>query len=429
MAEGRPGRSHLMRRLLLNSSALTVGSALAQLATAIALLLGARVLGPGTFGAFVGLFGLVSLAATVIDFGINAATIRWLASHAEDAAAFVTTLSAKVFLAFVLGGTWVAVSMAAMAVGALTVEIGVASVLLGVYLVASVTSTTLAVPLRARQRMTTVAIGSVAEKLVVLLVAAVLLLGPGWGPETLGLGFAAGSVASGIFYAALLAPPFRVAKVPAGREIIELWRQSRELGLSSISVQLQRADVAVVGFVAGTEAAGIFAIPARLTNLLGIIPTAFSAALYPRVAARGHSSETMREAVNVGAVMLATTAAGLAVLFAAADWIVPLLLGPAYVGAVPVLRVYVVAMLAASMTQPMAVYLQAIHQETYVARTVMTAAVIGLLFVGIGSATGGAMGAAYGFAAQQALVLLSLAAWFAKGIRASSWTPKGEESA
>lgn len=401
-----------MRRLLLNSSSLLGGAVFAQLLTVIALLVAARELVPAEFGTFIGLFGLVTLAATVADFGVNAVTVRWMANHPDDATAFTVTLSAKLLTAVALGAIWAALSIVSVFTGVAPESVGFVGALLGIYLVAAVVSTTLAVPLRARQRMTLVAIGGIWEKLVVLVVSTALLLGPKLGSAGIALGFVAGSAASAIFYAAILEPRLRVVKLPAAHEFIDLWRRALEFGLSSLSVQIQRADVAIVGFIAGAEAAGIFAIPARLTNPAGIIPSAFSSALYPRVAAQGHSLKTLREAATAGAIMLAVMTVGLTLLFVTADWTVPLLLGSAYVDAIPVVRIYTFAMIAASATQPMAIYLQAVHDERYVARTVMLAGVIGLVFVAFGASAGGATGAAYGFAALQAVVLLALGVRF-----------------
>jgi O-antigen/teichoic acid export membrane protein len=62
----------------------------------------------------------------------------------------------------------------------------------------------------------------------------------------------------------------------------------------------------------------------------------------------------------------------------------------------------------------MSVYLQAVHDERFVARIVMVAAVVGLVMVGVGAAAGGAMGAAFGFAAQQAVAFLVLFARFVR---------------
>jgi len=390
------------------------GSVFAQVLTAVALWLAARSLDPARFGSFVGLLGLVTLAAAVADFGINAVTIRRLARHPEDAAAFTTTLSAKALMAVLLGALWIGLSLCSVASGILSPENGLVSTLLGVYLIAAVLSTTLAVPMRSQQRMTLVAIGGVLEEAVVLVVTAVLLLGLRLGTEAVALAFLAGSVASAVFFAALLDARLRVVKMPTVRALVELWHESLNFGLSSLSAQLQRADVALVGLVAGAQSAGIFAIPARLTTPIGILPTAFSSALYPRVAADGHSMRAQREAAAVGAMMLAAMVAGMAILFVTADWAVAFLLGPEYAGAAPVLRVYVVAMVAASANQPMSAYLQAVHDERFVARIVMVAAVFGLVAVGVGAAAGGAMGAAFGFAAQQAVVFLVLFARFVR---------------
>ncbi|MGH9441974.1 MAG: oligosaccharide flippase family protein, partial [Thermoanaerobaculia bacterium] len=136
-----------MRHLLLNFSALTVGAVIAQVLTAVALLIAARVLEPARFGAFIGLFGLVTLAATVADFGINAVSVRRMAHHPEDVAAFTTTLSAKVVMAMALGAIWAMLSLLSVVVGISTASDGLVSMLLAVYLVAAVVSTTLAVPL------------------------------------------------------------------------------------------------------------------------------------------------------------------------------------------------------------------------------------------------------------------------------------------
>ena len=398
-----------MRTILANSGVLSAGSLTAQALAAVAYLLAARALRPDQFGFAVGLIGLVTLATSAADFGINAMSIRRLAEDSSDSLAFTRTLSAKITLAALLSFLWVLGCTLLYAHGLDPNEQAVVP-LLAVYLVLNVISTTLAVPLMSQRRMRPVAAVSALEKLVALVVTVVALADSTTRVPALALGLSAGAVCSAALYATLLPLSMRHLQIPTVRQIVDLWHESVGFGISTLAVQLQRGDVAVVGAISGTAAAGVFAVPARLTNPLGAIPTALSAALFPHVAAIGASDRAFREAARATIVVLAFMACAFGLLFVGADQAVSGLVGPAYLASVPVLRVYLAAMMVASANQPLAVYLQATHEEQYVARTVALAALIGLGGVAAGAALAGAFGAAFGFAFQQVMIFAALAA-------------------
>jgi len=394
-----------MIRLFGNAAQLLGATIAAQLFTALAVIVAARHAAPELLGPVVGVVGLVSLAATVADFGINSLTVRTLAADPSDLDAFTTTLSVKVVMGVALGLLWVVACALALAAGA-PPDIAVPALPLGVYLGAWVVSSTLAVPFKSRERFGPVAASLALERGALLAVTFLLMGVAGTGIVGLGLGYMADGLAALAFMAALSDRRHLAMVRPRLGMFLATWRGSVMFGLSSLAAQMQKADVLVVAAAGGALASGIYAVPARVATPISMVVGSFTGAMYPMVASGRPSAR--RQALAGSALMVALVCLGLALVWLFADGVVGLLVGPAYLAAVPALRVVLVATALASASQPMAVFLQATHRERYVATVVLGAAVGGLVAVGVGASLGGAVGAAWGTVLQQAAVMLAL---------------------
>jgi O-antigen/teichoic acid export membrane protein len=391
---------------------LLAGLGVGRVALMLVYWLCARAVGPAEFGPITAVVGVAMMIVAVADFGLNSLTIRDLSRSLDDVAIFKRTLGAKTALAVVLGVGWSVICAGFQLAGAGSWP----STALGAYIFLRLVGSTFEIPFRSMQRLAPVVVEQAVQGSVSVVAVAVLLrldLGAAALPPALALGMVAGIV---VLVVSLPAAWRGVPSPPTGEELYALWKSAWSFGLSSVAAQLQRADTALVAAVAGPLEAGVFAIPARLTGPLGLIPTAFSSALLPEAASGAGSTVTHHRVLRAGGVVLAVMTVLLGVLFVAAP-LLPKVIGPAYADSIPVLRVYLPGMLLASTSQPLAVFLQAEGQETFVGRIVAMGVVAGLAATAMGGWLAGALGAAWGFIVVHTFVVTVLGTRVAKLVR------------
>jgi O-antigen/teichoic acid export membrane protein len=391
-----------MRRLAINSSILTAGAYFAQAATVVIYVVAARNLGPERFGPVLAAIGLVIVVVSFADFGINSWALRALARVGADPDPFIRTFSAKIVIACLLGLGWALIGLLLPS----GPEKG-AIVILGAYVTSLIAASTIEVPFRASQRMGVVAVVITLEKLTALVVSLLLFSFLRADPIFLSASLVCGSLVSAAAGARLLEPAYRRLRRPTIGDIWFLWRNSFSFGMLGLATQIQRADVAIVNLVSGPVAAGIYGAPARLVGLFSVLPGAFSAAMYPRVAAANDRIAAHREAVKGAAVMMGLLGVILVTTYFLAPSSVAWVLGSEYAASVPVLRVYLVAFALVAINQVMAIFLQAEGQEHSVAAVVAIAVPLGLVTVMLGAVANGPFGAALGAIPPQFLIGLS----------------------
>lgn len=404
-----------MRRLIRDSSALGAGLLTAQLVTAVTYWIVARSLDPAGLGLLMGAVGIGRFLTIVADFGMNSAAVRALAQQPALSSSFTTTLATKLLLAVSLGTGWIVLACIGGMAGLWPWTIS----LLGPFLAFEIVASTLEVPLRAAQRMVVVSGLTTADAVLGLVSVGGLVLS-GRDPALalpVGLTVASGSTAVWSWW--LIEPRFRKLTRIGLRRLATTWKESLHFGLVGLATQIQRADVAVVGALAGPTAAGIFAIPARLVGPLSIIPYAYSAALFPRVAAAQDHRRAHREAVGSALLLLIGMSVLLGALFVFAHPAVETILGHRYLQSARVLRVYLVGVLVAALNQPMAIFLQAEGQERFVACIVAPASLAGMAGIAVGAAADGAFGAAFGFVLLHTIVAAFLVTRSALTLRES----------
>jgi O-antigen/teichoic acid export membrane protein len=391
-----------VRRLFTNTAWMTVGLGVAQLLTAVAYWLTARAAGPASFGELAAWVGIAVLVSTAADFGLTAWMVRETARTGSPEV-FRTGLGARLGIAATIATVWEILCGAGAAAGLVPWF----SLLLGVWVAIALTTSMLQAPLRAAQELRIVALATILDRSVMVISAGV---GVAAGAAVVGLviGMCAGSAAAGIVTWVALDREFRTVTWPRLRDMVTALYTSRNFAYGSLFMQLQRLDVALVQIVAGPTAAGVYAAPARLTNALGVIPTAFSSALFPRMStrtARATQSHELRTSLTVLFIVMVIVTAP---VFIFADSLTAFFLGSAYQGSGEVLRIILISMLVATLNQPLSVYRQARGHERAVARVLMIASVAGLAAVGLGAALRGAPGAAWGLVVLQALILILL---------------------
>lgn len=190
-------------------------------------------------------------------------------------------------------------------------------------------------------------------------------------------------------------------------------RQALSLALpfwvNSMAAQSRQLDVLVVGMVGGGGAAVAYAPASRLISPLRMIPTTLAQALLPFVAERDPRR------LRLGRVVLATLLASgglFAVLYLLAAPLTLILFGQKYVATVPILRILIAGLTFAALASVLNSVAQGSGLEKSVALISTVSAVLTLAAIGIGTALGGAQGAAYGivviYVAQSAALAMAL---------------------
>ncbi len=396
-----------MRRLAFNSAVLTLGAYVAQGASILTYVLAARALGPSAFGPLLGVIGIATLVAGFGDFGINGWTIRALARNPSAPDTFQETLTAKLTIATVLAVLWGLSSVVLLSHSPLEVPV----VLLAAYVFCLIAAGTLTVPFRASENMSVVSLVGAIEKLAALGVwVAMQAFVPNRPEITLPIALSAGGAAS-VVSASVFIPRRLVAiTAPSIRQILQLWKWSYSFGMVGVSAGILRADVAIVNAIAGSYSSGVYAAPARITSFLSIIPSSFSAAVFPRIARSSASGASRLPEVLSAVGMLAIMVALLGVFALVAPLVIPLALGRAYLPSVVVFQIYLLVILVNAVNQPLLALLQAEGYEHYAGWAVVASALFGLATIGVGAFLNGAAGAAVG----AVLLQLLQAALFAR---------------
>ena len=390
------------RQLIANSLVLSLGTGSAQALTAASYWVTARNLRPADFGKLAAAVSLAMLLWSAADLGFNSWLIREMA-RGTSADTFGVGLGARLALAVLAASLWLACSVPLWLLGDASRYVP----LLALWVLFSLIWSTLAVPLRAAERMGRVAAISVVERVVLCGVVAVSVA---FGDPALGLvvGLVLGAAIAMLVAWSSVGVRVAELRVPTLQAISSFVRASLGFAASSLAVQLQRLDVPLVSLAAGPSAAGIYAAPARVTNVLGILPTSFSSALFPRVSrAKGGAA---RGELRFGTLGVALT---MAVLIAPLFWFAPSVagsvLGVAYRSSGAVLRPVLVAALISSVNQPISVAFQARGRERSIGGVFGVGVAIGLTAIALGGVLWGALGAACGLVAMEFAIFCGLA--------------------
>jgi len=229
--------------------------------------------------------------------------------------------------------------------------------------------------------------------------------------KSLALAFAGALIATGTMVPLLLAPvmglsgvliaivsfislrPDRAAFVDGAkpRAVLAIWKGSFFLGIASVAPSALLLDVTIVIAFAGAAEAGIFALATKLTAPLSIAASAVVAVMLPVLASstnRRLRGPKGREWLGVVAILV-----GLGVVFATAQWWVPLLFGAEYAGAVWPARLYVLNVSIVLVTRALVTTLQAWDDERFASALVAGQVAAALIGLGLGAHFGGALGA------------------------------------
>jgi PST family polysaccharide transporter len=380
---------------------LTLGTFGAQAFAALLYIVVARDVGPQAFGTVMASVGIALVGSDIVDFGMN----LWVlatgtrADPDEITAQYQRKVSAAALIS-VVAVPGVAAAQAGFGSGPDALCL-VPLILLGHVAVASGT----AIAVRTGQARAASML-TFLERFVAAGAGLGLFAVGVDGLSALVIGLIAGEAAS---------MAYQSARLEAGRRLLSfrlrgLGRQLRRglpFAASNLASDIIQLHVVIVGAVAGAAAAGDYAAATRLMAVFVIATGAMSTILLPALSGSGAAAaELFRRSL----LLLAGTVGTGAVLVALfAPWIVRLVYGEAYTGAVATVQTYCAVVLLVSVGQPLSAALQASGQQALVARVEVAALVPSALLVAAGAWRWGAAGGAAG----AALVLVPIVARYA----------------
>lgn len=170
----------------------------------------------------------------------------------------------------------------------------------------------------------------------------------------------------------------------------------RHYWFNSLAVQAMNFDVTIVAAMASAQSAGYYAAASRLTTPLRIVPTSFATLLFP-AAAKAQLSGARPLLKAVGGLIAITTVMyiGLAV---ALPILVPLVLGPSFDPAAPVIQVVCVGLIFAAITSQFNSLMQGWGYLRAVTIISTASTLLSLTAIAIAAAHWGALGAGFALA-------------------------------
>ena len=222
------------------------------------------------------------------------------------------------------------------------------------------------------------------------------------------LAFALGQAVASVLVNLLMRVRLRQTKSKGnGPSFRQLSRRAIPFYLNSVGAQLRNLDVAIVFAVAGSLVGGVYAVPARLTSPLRMLPTTLGPVIV-RYATMG--TRTAFKAIRaVSLTVMAVMTLGMAVLFIGAPTLVGYTLGNAYLPSVLPLRITCIGLVFAFAISLQTSFLQGRGLEHFVGRVGIAVSVLVLPVIALGAALYGAAGAAAAVTASFAIHSLLLA--------------------
>ena len=372
-------------------------SSVLQAATLILL---ARWAGPATFGTVAAVLGVLAVAGALADLGLGPLLLRERSSDPETALTG-PVLRLNLITSVVLASC--AVTVLAALFGATSNSTFLFLIPLGIWLAAEKNGDLWLNIATAEGRTHLSAVSILLRRGLGLglfaLSAAVL---------PVGLAFAVGSalgsvVANLVIRTKLDAGP----RTPSPRHRLAVVRAAIPFYLNSIAAQARNLDVVIVSALAGPVSAAMYAVPARITSPLRMLPTTLNPIIV-RYSALG-TTASLRAVKRVCTVVMIVMPLLMLAVALLAPYFIRSALGESYSDAVLPLRIICVGLVFAFAVSLQTSFLQGRGDERYVGRVavvVTISTVAGLLLgAGLAGSTGAAMAIAINFFVHCALLV------------------------
>jgi len=323
-----------VRASAMNALRLLTGDVAARGLAFVALILGARALGPGAYGDFVVAYTAVGVGLILADMGLTPLVLRSVSRR--NAIPVHVFWSAAVLNLGASLGIYLALTLGFLGLGH---EAWPTMAILGLMLPLQALASSFDASLIARGRLGSVAIARVTGN-VCLLGVAVAGLHTHPDPTMLGTAFVTASLVKCGTSAALAGVPRRAGSVRLSIAPVIL-RLGLPFFLAALFAFLyQRADVLILDIFEPNERVGEYAAAYRVVDALILVPVALAYAVFPNWQ-RGSGSLRDAPLLLSGSFVVGTAAATLVVLNAGG--LVGLLFGDEYRDAVGILQVLAVS--------------------------------------------------------------------------------------
>jgi len=386
---------HNERRILLNTTVLSVFEGLSQLANLILIASFARIFGTRVMGYYSVGMSAGAVAAIFVGMGIPALLIREISQNpacAKDRLAVLFPV--QLLLAPI---AWVVACVASDLLIGNTAGRAVVMAATGYQVLVPVASLLL-VPLQALEHMVVSASCLLAHRLLTLTLG-LLAIWLGFGASTVALAFVVGAfslmVLAWIQNARYIGRP-RLRWRPA--EARQLYREAAPFfGLSALGTLYARGSTIVLSALASAQSVGLYAAADRLMIALWLGPAMFNAAAYPALARVTHSSLEEARALSTRCLRLLLVVAIPLAAFTAifAVDIVRLCFGAGYLGAAAALQILAWAMPIRATQSLFGSQLAAMRQQSAQARARFVGLCLFLVLLPVSILYRGYVGAAW----------------------------------
>lgn len=373
-----------------------VVSAVLQSATLVLL---ARWAGPATFGLVASVTGILLLVGTVADFGLAGLLLRNQSLDRSSATAGVILR-----LNFLIStGLTMGVAVALTALGLSTSWPGLLMLVpLAIWMAAEKNGDVWLSLATAAGRSHLVTVSLLVRRGLSLLLFIVLAEG-----IATSLAFAVALAVGSVTANVLMRVTLKVNPTQGEHSYRSVARAALPFLFNSLAAMVRNLDVAIVSAAAGPVAAGIYAVPSRLTSPLRMLPTTMSP-LIVRYAAIG-TRASLRAVGRVSILVMTVMPAVLVVIAVWAPSIVEIVLGVSYATAVLPLRIICVGLVFAFAISLETSYLQGCGDASLVGRIGLAIVVVTIASLFAGALLGGSTGAAIAASATFALHFALLA--------------------
>ncbi|MEV8131332.1 oligosaccharide flippase family protein [Pseudarthrobacter oxydans] len=226
------------------------------------------------------------------------------------------------------------------------------------------------------------------------------------------IAFAASETAINLFLRKIVGRVPRPVSRPHFRQLI---RRAAPYWIETVSVQFRGLDVSSAGFIGGTAIGGIYAVPARFSSAILMVPSTFANLCLPRIAAG--TPKTFKRVCIASVPVILFVFLLLSLLAYYAETIIQLLLGPAYLSAVLPTQIFCIGFAALTCITIANSLVQGIGLARHVAWTSMLGAFLLVAFVGVGAGLHGATGSSWGYSIAVVIQLILLIGSTAAGVR------------
>jgi O-antigen/teichoic acid export membrane protein len=375
-----------------------------RLASLVLVIATARLLGPAEFGKFSFAYALATVLGVTLEFGVSPVLTRAVARDpATTAARWASAATLKLALLGVAAPLFLVVPLVARRPWDTTLAVW----LLG-----------LAIALQAFVENGVAVFTGVQrldQELQVRLVEKGVLVAVGF--TALGLGGGLLGVITAFVLAAAVSLGLATALIHRRLAPIELWWRpagaralARELApvaqAQFLGIATSRVAPIAVALLAGDLAAGHFGAAFRVYDVVWIVPITLVAAVYPELARTLARDPRFRVLTKQAAEALLLVAWPVALgLAAGASWLVPLIYGPGYAAAIPVLALLGVAVACSMLQHFIGVVFLALDRPEQLRAVAALGFVASLVVIPALVVVAGAVGAAVGVLLVEVLTL------------------------